>query len=34
MQYKSKYGLEFLRALKTVPPKKLKPKKEATIILL
>ena len=34
MQYKSKYGIEFLHALKIVPPKKLKPKKEATIIPL
>ena len=34
VQYKLKYGIEFLRALKIVPPKKLKPKKEATIIPL
>ena len=34
MQYKLKYGIEFLRALKIVPPKKLKPKKETTIIPL
>ena len=34
MQCKLKYGIEFLRALKIVPLKKLKPKKEATIIPL
>ena len=34
LQYKLKYGIEFLRALKIVPPKKLKPKKETTIIPL